>query len=106
MLLHLPASQGVQANAAPAPLNVPAGQFVQELALGALQVPAAHAMHVLIESPPGFWLYLPAAQARQVEREVAAVVLLNVPAGQSLQTVLDGALQEPTGQHAPAPMPL
>ena len=76
LLLHEPAGQGVQEYAVPALLKVPAGQLEQELALGALQVPAVHAMHVLMESPPGFWLYLPASQARQVEKVVAAVVLL------------------------------
>ena len=59
----------MQEYAVPALLKVPAWQLEQELALGALQVPAAQEVQEAIESCPGYWLYLPCASEKKGESE-------------------------------------
>ena len=52
---------------------------------------------------PGFELKVPAAQGKQVEASEPPNTAPEVPAGQGVQEVLPGALQEPGAQHVAAP---
>ena len=98
-----PPGQAWQA-AAPGPFaKVPAAQMVHDVAPPALELPAPHGRHAALELLPGAALKRPAAQRRQAEELAAPCVALKVPAGHAAQAVLEGALQKPSGQHAPAP---
>ena len=84
--LILPRGQYIQ-DVRVLPAYVPAGQDSHDVEPARLKRPAVQARQVVLDVAAGVLLYVPAAQGVHADRELAPKVLLYVPAGHGAHDV-------------------